>query len=116
LKAVLPLILALAAVGVVLYLSYLFSRYLAIGAAKINKSKYIKIIDRVVLGQDKALIIAEIGEKYYLIGSSAQSIQILTELGKEDVPDVSLSEKISDNVTFKDAFLGILSRKENRND
>lgn len=77
--------MALFAVGVVLYLSYLFSRYLAVGAAKISKSKYIKIIDRVVLGQDRLLLIAMIGDKHYLIGSSAQSIQILTEIEGTDM-------------------------------
>ena len=109
---ILPLVLALIAVGVVLYLSYLFSRYLAVGAAKINKSKYIKIIDRVALGQDKMLLIMTVGEKTYLIGSSAQSVQILTELDEKDVADISYSEKFPVNVTFKNTLKGMLSKKE----
>lgn len=98
------LAIAIAAVGVILYLSYLFSRYLAVGAAKINKSKYIKIVDRVVLGQDRMILIAMIGEKYYLIGSSAQSIHILTELDGKDINDVSFQDKIPGDKTFISAF------------
>lgn len=108
---VFPLILALIAVGVVLYLSYLFSRYLAIGAAKVNKSKYIKIIDRIVLGQDRMIMIALIGEKYYLIGSSAQSIQILTELDEKAMTEISLSDRDADSVVFKDKLKGLLAKR-----
>lgn len=99
-----PLVIALVAVGVILYLSYLFSRYLAVGAAKINKSKYIKVVDRVVLGQDRMLLITMIGEKYYLIGSSAQSINILTELDDKDIIDSSFQERLSGDSSFKNAF------------
>jgi len=108
---IIPLIIALLAVGVVLYLSYLFSRYLAIGAAKINKSKYIKIIDRIVLGQDRMILIALIGAKYYLIGSSAQSIQILTELDEKAMAEISFSEKTGESVVFKDRLKGMLAKK-----
>ena len=100
-KGVIPLLLALIAVGAILYLSYLFSRYLAVGAAKINKSKHIKIVDRAVLGQDRMLLIARIGEKYYLIGSSAQSLNILTELDGKDLTETSFQEKIQDDGSFK---------------
>ena len=109
---IMPIILALVAVGIVLYLSYLFSRYLAVGAARINKSKNIKIIDRVVLGQERMLLITKIGEKYYLIGSSAQSIQILTELDRKDVIDHSYPENISGSIPFKNALKEVLSKKE----
>jgi len=111
LDGVFPLILALIAVGVILYLSYLFSRYLAIGAAKVNKSKYIKIIDRIVLGQDRMIMIALIGEKYYLIGSSAQSIQILTELDEKAMTEISLSDRDADSVVFKDKLKGLLAKR-----
>ena len=99
-----PLILALIAVGAILYLSYLFSRYLAVGAAKINKSRYIKIVDRAVLGQDRMLLIAMIGEKYYLIGSSAQSINILTEIDDKNIANVTFLENTSGDSSFKSVF------------
>ena len=101
---IIPLIVAFIAVGVILYLSYLFSRYLAVGAAKINKSKYIKIIDRVVLGQDRLLLIAKIGEKHYLIGSASQSIHILTELDENGLFDTSTIDSFSEGKSFKDSM------------
>jgi len=112
LDGIIALILALAAVGAVLYLSYLFSRYLAVGAAKVNKSKYVKIIDRVVLGQDRMMLITMIGEKYFLIGSTAQSIQILTELDGEDIAAMQYSENLAGNGAFKNTLKGLLSKKQ----
>ena len=108
--------MALVAVGAVLYLSYLFSRYLAVGAAKINKSKYVKIIDRVVLGQDRMILITMIGDKYYLIGSTAQSIQILTELNETDISKMQQDEKTAGSVDFKSTLKGILGKQGGAND
>jgi len=99
-------VLVLAAMAAVLYLSYLFSRYLAVGASKINKSKYVKIIDRVVLGQDRMILIAMIGEKYYLIGSTAQSIQILAELDDKDITEVP------PDAAFKNTLKDLLSKRQ----
>jgi len=116
LEGIWALFLALVAVGAVLYLSYLFSRYLAVGAAKVNKSKYVKIIDRVVLGQDRLILIAAVGEKYYLLGSTAQSIQILAEIDEKDMTEMQLSEKTTGNPNFKDTLKGLLSKKQGEAD
>ena len=107
---VIPLIIALIAVGVILYLSYLFSRYLAVGAARINKSKYIKIVDRTVLGQDRMLLITQIGDKYYLIGSSSQTINILTEIDEKDIIDTSYSGTLSGDPAGNSAFKNIFKK------
>ena len=112
---IVPLVLALVAVGAVLYLSYLFSRYLAVGTAKINKSKYIKIVDRAVLGQDKMLLIVRIGEKNYLISSSAQSIQILTELDHLQA-ELSRMDNLTESGGFQAALQTLLSKKEKKQD
>jgi len=114
LEGIWALLLALLAVGVVLYLCYLFSRYLAAGATKITKSKYIKVVDRVVLGQDKLLFIAQIGEKYYLIGSSSNSVHILTELDSDCVRDNSpQADRLSpDGGGFQSILNSFLTKKE----
>lgn len=77
---VLPLILSLLAVLAVLYLCYLFSRFLARRVGKAVSSNNIKILERVALSQDKGLVIAEICGGAYLIGFSNNSVAILKEL------------------------------------
>ncbi|MDF2566599.1 MAG: Flagellar biosynthesis protein FliO [Oscillospiraceae bacterium] len=51
------------------------------------RSKHIKVIDRVVLGQDKSIIVAEICNEKYIIGVSGQQITLLKELGEVDFGD-----------------------------
>lgn len=77
---VLPLILSLLAVLAVLYLCYLFSRFLARRVGKAVSSNNIKILECVALSQDKGLVIAEICGGAYLIGFSNNSVAILKEL------------------------------------
>lgn len=77
---VLPLILSLAAVVVVLYVCYLFSKFLARRVGKVSDSNNIKILERVALAPDKGLVIAEICGGVYLIGFSNSSVTVLKEL------------------------------------
>lgn len=75
----------LIAVVAVIYLSYRFSRYLASGATKMGNSRYMKTIDRIVLGPDRMLLIVEIGGMCYLVGSTASGISLLKELSAEEM-------------------------------
>lgn len=97
----------------VIYLSYLFSKYVAAGASKINAAKYMKIIDRIAFGQDKMIVILQIGEKYYLTGISSQTIQILQELDKNDLVDLkaTLETGSFSTASFKSMMQNYLSKK-----
>jgi len=93
LSDILPLIFALAIVILVLYLSFIFTKF--IGKKMNNYSKFnnIKIIEQVALGQDKSLIITEVCGKFYLIGTSSQSIEILSELTDNDIKKEEINPK-----------------------
>lgn len=84
-ETIMTLIGAVLAVLAVLYLSWRFSRYLAAGATKMGNSRYMKTVDRIVLGPDRMLLIVSIGDKYYLLGSNANSINLLKELSEEEM-------------------------------
>lgn len=82
---VFELVLALAAVGLVLYLSYIGSKFLARKVGTLSNSNNIKIVERVSLTQDKGLAIVEIGSKFYLVGFSTNTVEILQELNKDEL-------------------------------
>lgn len=44
------------------------------------KSKYMNIVDKIMLGQNKFLAIAQINSKYYLLSITEKNINILKEL------------------------------------
>ncbi len=54
------------------------------GIARGN-TKYMKIIDRMNLSQDKSIAIVQVGEKYILTGVSSAGISLLKELSEEDL-------------------------------
>ena len=64
---------------------YAFSKYAAKKINTFSNSQNIKILEKVPLSQDKGLALAQICGKYYLIGFSSQSIEILQELSADEL-------------------------------
>lgn len=82
---ILPLIFSLLAIVLVLYLCYVFSKFIAKKVNNVSDSNNIKVLERVAIAQDKGLAIIEICGKYYLIGFANNNIEILKEVEKEDL-------------------------------
>ena len=82
---VLPLIFSLVAIVFVLYLCYLFSKFVAKKVNHVSDSNNIKVLERVAIAQDKGLAVIEICGKYYLIGFANNNIEILKELDKDEL-------------------------------
>ena len=82
---VLPLIFSLLAIVLVLYLCYVFSKYIARKVNHVSSLNNIQILERVALAQDKGLAVIQVCEKYYLIGFANNNIEILKELDGENL-------------------------------
>ena len=72
--------------GLILVLAYLVSRALVKTWHLGHNSKYMKIIDQMVVGQDRQILIVRIKDRHYLIGSSSKGVELLKEL-EGDFPD-----------------------------
>lgn len=84
----LQLVFAAIAVVVIIYLSYTVSKTIATGSARINAAKYMKIIDRIPVGQDRSILILQIGDKRYLVSNTARAVEILAELDPEEIVEL----------------------------
>ena len=65
-------------------------------------SRYMNVVDKLMLGQNNFIAIVEISNKYYLIGITEKGISILKEL--EDfhlLPDVKESSPKFNNILNK---------------
>lgn len=69
------------------------------------KSRYMNIVDKIMLGQNKYLAIAEICNKYYLISITDSNINIIKELEDFQPPTVENSEINVEFNKFLDKFL-----------
>lgn len=72
-------VFALIVIGFLIYATYLMAERLKKNTG-FAKGRYIKVIERVPLGQDKALAVAKIGDKSYVLGICQSSITLLTEI------------------------------------
>ncbi len=88
------------AVVLILYLSYLFSRYLSKGMSKSSSSKYMRLIDQITMGQDRHIAVVQIGTKYLLVGITAGQVNILTEIEDEELIPLSPDSPDSDTKTL----------------
>lgn len=91
------LILSIIGIIFVLVLTYYSTRWISTKSSLGLKSKYMNITDRLMLGQNKFLAIAEINNKYYLLSITEKDINILKEL--DDFQPL-FEEKAEKNVEF----------------
>lgn len=63
------------------------------GVMGINKSKYMRIMDKIQISKDNSIFIAEIGNKKYLMGNSSNRVEILKELKEEELIVISSENK-----------------------
>lgn len=98
---ILPLFFSLIAIVFVLYLCYVFSKFMANRVNNVSKSGNMRIVERVALTQDKGLVIVEVCKKYYLVGFANNNIEILKEL---DPSELNIPRPLQ-----KDTFLDVLN-------
>ena len=99
------------AVAVIIYLSYLASKYIGKGMSRAGSSQYMRLIDQITLGQDRHMAIVQVGGKYLLVGVTSGQVNVLSEIqddnlfplepdteeGSTKIPDFkSMMEKLGD--------------------
>lgn len=99
-------------VALILYLSYVCTKFIGMRGGKISQSKYMKIIDRVILGQDKFLFIVQVGNKRVLIGVTSSGIREILELAEEDLIPVNKDSDGQIPVSFQDFMTKVRNKKK----
>ncbi len=75
-------------------LTYYGTRWISAKTNLASRSRYMNIVDRIVIGQNKYLAIAEITNKYYLLSITEKDVNIIKELDdfqlkhEEEKPEV----------------------------
>lgn len=108
LGTVISLIFAVLVTIIVIVATYYGSKWAVKKMSILSSSKYINIIDKAPLAQDKFLAITKIGDKHFLISVTSHNINLLTELESTD-----LIENIKKNGTedFSQIFKTIMKGK-----
>jgi flagellar biosynthetic protein FliO len=104
-------IFTLLIVIVVIYLSYLSSRFIAKNRFGMNnKSNYMKVIDQMAVGQDRSVALIQTGANYYLIGIASNGITMIAQLEEEDLIELPKGEV--HKTTIPKDFMSIMKKVE----
>lgn len=105
--------MTLVVVIVILYLTFVATKYIGKGVGARTKSRYMKIVDQMALGQDKSIAIVKMGAQYYLIGIASSQITILSEVQEEDLTPIELSDDTGEKVPdFKEILLKLGNKRK----
>lgn len=69
----------------IIYGSYLASKYIGKGLSKSSSSMYMRLIDQITMGQDRHIAIVQVSDKFFLVGITAGQIRVLSELQDEEL-------------------------------
>ena len=54
--------------AVIIYLSYLCSKYMGKGMVRTSRSRYMRMLDQMIVGQNRTLAVVQAGDRYLLLG------------------------------------------------
>ncbi len=68
--------------AVILYLAYWFTRRFAHGYTA-RATRHMQVYDRLTLGPNKSLLVARVGQRWFVLGVANERISLLAELTEE---------------------------------
>lgn len=95
----------------IIYLSYVFSKYVGKTVNKSGSSRYMRLLDQITLGQDRNIAIMQVGDKYLLVGITAGQINVLREMKEEEL--ILLSADENQTGVQSPAFKNLMEKMEN---
>lgn len=113
----------LIAIVVVIGLAYWFTRYI-VGKGRIpalsmmsRRDEKLSVLAQTQIGKDQRLAVVQAGERYLLVGVTAQNISLLSELTAEEAAywlPKNENEGDGQTPTFKQAFTDALRNRKQR--
>jgi len=104
---------------IILLLIYLCAK---LGGGKlqdIQNGKYIKVLERVSISKDNALLISKIGNKGYVMSSAQGKVEILMEMKDEELARIESSKGASMNINnsqYRINFKKFKFKREEKNE
>lgn len=91
--------------------AWLVTRLIARRGQQFTQGRYAQIKDSLHIGKDKNIIIIEAGSKYYLVGVTNQSMQLLSEIEKSELmPLKGKIENAENPQSVRGALLKFIAR------
>lgn len=103
-------------VAAVLFLAYWFTKRVGMsGRTWGAPGSHMLVWDKMSLGQDKAVVVAQVGERWLVLGVTGSQIQLLTELSAEQA-QLWQQSKQQDGQNSAPGFAELLGSLRKKND
>ena len=103
----------MAVVAAVLFMAWWFTKKIAGGSAYRGQSRYMKVIDRVAVAQDRSIILIRTGKKIYMAGVASSEITLLAEMEESDlIPITGQTESPFQDISFKELIQKVGGKKK----
>ena len=102
----------LIALGITLGIMFLSYRILGTKVDRINDNKYIKVIERTQITKDNVMLVVKVGKKGYVMMTSGNSVEKLSELSEEEISEIEEKKKKS-NQEVIDGYNRLISVSKN---
>ena len=100
----------------IIVMAYYLSRYYASFTLSANKTRYIKVVDKYVIGRDKFILLIKIDKKFYLIGITNNDIRLISDIDNlnnyTETNDVLINPQPN---KLMESFKEILNKQNARN-
>lgn len=92
LSGIFTAISTLCIVAVIIYFSYVAAKFVAKGSVRASHSKYMRMVDQMPVGQNRAVSVIQVGDRYFLLGIAEKQIDMLAELEEEGLIPLEIEE------------------------
>lgn len=97
------------------FILFLFYLSVKVGGKKIQNiqnGKFIKVLERVPLSKENSLVVVKIGQKGYVLSSSAGKIETLLELNEDEILSIEETKEIPEYASLKEFYQKVIKKKE----
>lgn len=91
-KDIISMLLALAGIVCVILFTYFAGRWYAKKMGAVSAGKHIRVVDRIMVGKNGAIMIIDVDGSQYLVGANENSMAIMKELENTiELPDTGMA-------------------------
>jgi flagellar protein FliO/FliZ len=69
----------------VLFAAYLAARFAGMRIKSTIRSRHMEIVDRIILGRDKALLLVKVGKRSFVVGMTQQMMSTIAEIESSEL-------------------------------
>lgn len=104
------------ALPVIILLIYVFVKFGGSKLQNMQKSRFIKIIERVPVSKESCILIVKIGNDGYVMASSNSRIEILLKLESDDLRMLEESKNIPQYGSINDFIKKIMAKRKGKDE